>query len=354
VGHAVGLFAVIVAYPGRIGGMKILITGGAGYIGSTIANALLDTGHVPVLLDSLVTGQRAFTEGKIFYQGDIADRGLLERIFHEHPEIHSTVHCAALIVVPESVEQPYRYYLENVCKSLEFFKNVEELGYPRVVFSSSASIYDAVPGFKVTEASPLKPSSPYARTKYMMEMVLEDLSRAATLRGIALRYFNPIGADPRMRSGIHVLDPSHVLGKMVDVALGKLPEFTVTGVDWPTRDGSGIRDYIHVWDLAMAHVKAVEQFDAVLHKTASSYTVINLGTGSGVTVKELLAAFERVYGQRLSTREAPPRPGDVAGAYANADRALELLGWKAEFSIDQGIASALEWGHKRKEILGYT
>ncbi|MBF6595929.1 MAG: UDP-glucose 4-epimerase GalE [Thermaceae bacterium] len=334
--------------------MKVLITGGAGYIGSTIASTLLDTGHTPVLLDSLVTGPAAFTRGRIFYKGDIADQELLKHIFKEHPDIVCTIHCAALIVVPESVAQPYRYYHENVVGSLELFKYLSQLGYPRVVFSSSASIYDAVPGFKVTEESPLKPSSPYARTKYMMEMVLEDLSRATNLRGIALRYFNPIGADPQMRSGIHAKEPSHVLGKLVDTALGKLPEFQITGVDWPTRDGSGIRDYIHVWDLAMAHVKAVEQFDGVMGKVGDTYAVINLGTGNGVTVKELVAAFERVYGQTINKREAPPRPGDVAGAYANADRALELLGWKAEHSIDQGIQSALEWGSKRKEILGYV
>ncbi|GEM88043.1 UDP-glucose 4-epimerase GalE [Meiothermus granaticius] len=334
--------------------MKVLITGGAGYIGSTIASALLDHGHVPVLLDSLVTGPAAFTHGRIFYQGDIADKALLERIFKEHPEIQATVHCAALIVVPESVAEPYRYYHENVCKSLELFNHLERLGYPRVVFSSSASIYDAVPGFKVTEEAPLKPGSPYARTKYMMEMVLQDLSRATRLRGIALRYFNPIGADPKLRSGIHAREPSHVLGKLVDTALGKLPEFQITGVDWPTRDGSGIRDYIHVWDLAMAHLKAVEQFDQVLAKVHDTYAVINLGTGTGVTVKELVAAFERVYGQTIPKREAPPRPGDVAGAYANADRAWELLGWKAEHSIDDGIRSALEWGQRRKAILGYA
>lgn len=335
-------------------GMKVLVTGGAGYIGSTIANALKDAGHTAVILDSLVTGQRIFTEGHIFYEGDIAERTLLERIFREHPDIYATIHCAALIVVPESVEKPYLYYRENVCKSLELFKNLEELGYPRVVFSSSASIYDAVPGFKVTEDSPLKPLSPYARTKYMMEMVLEDLSRATRLRAIALRYFNPIGADPKYRSGIHVREPSHVLGKMVDVALGKLPEFQITGTDWPTRDGSGIRDYIHVWDLAMAHLKAVEQFEQVLEKTGQTYVVINLGTGNGVTVKELVAAFERVYGREIPKREAPPRPGDVAGAYANAERAWELLGWKAERSIEEGIASALEWGKRRKAVLGYA
>ncbi|MDX2008371.1 MAG: UDP-glucose 4-epimerase GalE [Meiothermus sp.] len=333
--------------------MKVLITGGAGYIGSTIASYLLDSGHTPVLLDSLVVGQRAFTEGRIFYEGDIADRALLERILSEHPDVYATIHCAALIVVPESVAQPYRYYRENVGKSLELFKNLEELGQTRVVFSSSASLYDAVPGFKVTEASPLKPSSPYARSKYMMEMALEDITHATRLRGIALRYFNPIGADPKMRSGIHARNPSHVLGKMVDVALGKEPQFLITGVDWPTRDGSGIRDYVHIWDLAAAHLAAVEHFDAALGKTGSNYAVINLGTGDGVTVKELVAAFERVYGQAISKREAPPRPGDVAGAYANADRAQELLGWKAQHSIDQAIASALEWGDKREAILGY-
>ncbi len=333
--------------------MKVLITGGAGYIGSTVASALEDGGHVPVLLDSLVTGQRAFTDKRIFYEGDVADRELLVRVFSDHPDVHATIHCAALIVVPESVEQPYRYYRENVCKSLELFKHLDDLGFPRVVFSSSASIYDAVPGFKVTEDSPLKPSSPYARTKYMMEMVLSDLAHASNLRGVALRYFNPIGADPEFRSGIHVREPSHVLGKLVDTALGKLAEFQITGTDWPTRDGSGVRDYIHVWDLAKAHVAAVERFDDVLAATGAPYAVINLGTGDGVTVKELVAAFERVWGAEINKTEAPPRSGDVAGAYANAERAAALLSWRVERSIDEGIASALEWGRRRQKILGY-
>lgn len=333
--------------------MKILVTGGAGYIGSTIANALLDSGHTPVILDSLVTGKQEFVNDKIFFHGDIADRKILEQIFSEHSDIACTIHCAALIVVPESVEQPYLYYRENVSKSLELFNSLIELGFPNVVFSSSASIYDAVPGFKVTEESPLRPQSPYARTKYMMEMMLEDLSNATPLRSVALRYFNPVGADPKMRSGIHAEFPSHVIGKLVDTALGKQKEFLITGVNWPTRDGSGIRDFIPIWDLAIAHVKAVEQFQNILTKTKKPYNVINLGTGNGVTVKELLQSFERVYGQSLNTKEAPPRLGDVAGAYANADRALELLGWKSELGIDDGIRTSLEWGTKRKEILGY-
>jgi UDP-glucose 4-epimerase len=336
--------------------MKVLITGGAGYIGSTICSALEDHGHTPIILDSLVTGREEFTRGRIFYHDDIANPAALERIFREHPEITATIHCAALIVVPESVEKPYEYYIENVTKSLQLFHTLQRLGHGRVVFSSSASIYDVVPGFMVTESSPLKPSSPYARTKYMMEMILKDFCNAYDMQGIALRYFNPIGADPKMRSGIHVKNPSHVLGKLVDTAHGKLHEFEITGVDWPTRDGTGIRDYIHVWDLAMAHVMAVENFAQVfarLDDPARRYAVINLGTGRGVTVRELVTAFEKVYGQVINKAECPPRPGDVAGSYANADTARRLLGWEARLPIEQGIADALKWGEVRENILKF-
>ncbi|HEY3344261.1 MAG TPA: UDP-glucose 4-epimerase GalE [Anaerolineaceae bacterium] len=336
--------------------MKILITGGAGYIGSTIASALEDSGHTPVILDSLITGRPEFTRGRIFYREDIADRAALQRIFREHPDIYATIHCAALIVVPESVENPYDYYRDNVANSLELFKNLNDLGCRRIVFSSSASIYDVVPGFMVTESAPLKPSSPYARTKFMMEMILQDMCSAYPMRGIALRYFNPIGADPKMRSGIHVKNPTHVLGKLVDTALGKIPEFGITGTDWPTRDGTGIRDYIHVWDLARAHVLAVEQFDRAFERSEDPqghYLVINLGTGRGVTVRELVQAFEKVYGKQIRQVELPPRLGDVAGSYANADTAQRLIGWKAEMPIEQGIADALKWGELRSSILNF-
>lgn len=337
--------------------MKVLITGGAGYIGSTIASALEDHGHTPVILDSLITGRPEFVRGRIFYQKDVADRAALEQVFREHPDIYATIHCAALIVVPESVEKPYEYYQDNVTKSLELFKNLNELGYPRVVFSSSASIYDVVPGFMVTETSPLKPSSPYARTKYMMEMILQDFSTAYGMHAIALRYFNPIGADPQMRSGIHVKNPTHVLGKLVDTAQGKIPEFQITGTNWPTRDGTGIRDYIHVWDLAQAHVMAVENFEQAFQRSEHPefpYLVINLGTGHGVTVRELVRAFEKVYGKEINKREVEPRPGDVAGSYANADTALRLIGWKAELPLEQGIADALKWGELRTSILDFS
>ena len=337
--------------------MKFLITGGAGYIGSTICSALEDGGHTPVILDSLVTGRKEFTKGRIFYQGDVADANVVEQVFKDHPDIHATVHCAALIVVPESMEHPYEYYRENVNKSLEFFNTLHRLGQKRVLFSSSASIYDVVPGFMVTEAAPLNPSSPYARTKFMMEMILKDFCMAYGMKGIALRYFNPIGADPKMRSGIHVEKPSHVLGKLVDTALGVQKEFVITGTEWPTRDGTGIRDFIHVWDLAQAHVMAVQDFDNVFERAGNpedGYLVINLGTGKGVTVKELTEAFERVYGTTINKREAPPRPGDIAGSYANADTARRLIGWEAKLSIDDGIRDALKWGELRTNILDFS
>lgn len=336
--------------------MKVLVTGGAGYIGSTVCSALLDRGHEPVILDSLVTGREEFTKGKTFYKGDIADKDILEKIFKEHPDIKCTIHFAALIVVPDSVSNPYGYYTENVAKSLELFKNLNRLGCKNIIFSSSASIYDDVDNFMVTEKSPLNPRSPYARTKYMMEMILKDFCDAYDMRGIALRYFNPIGADPSMRSGVHVQFPSHVLGKLVDTALGKNPVFQITGVDWPTRDGSGIRDYIHVWDLAEAHVKAIENFDVAFKKSENPdghYLVINLGTGKGVTVKELVNAFEKVYNQTINKVETDPRPGDVAGSFTNADTALKLLGWKAEKSIEEGISDALKWGEIRENIIKY-
>ncbi len=334
--------------------MKFLITGGAGYIGSTIASALEEAGHTPVILDSLITGRQEFTQSRLFYQGDIADEALLTRIFSDHPDIQATVHCAALIVVPESVSKPYDYYLDNVAKSLELFRILHKLDHGKVVFSSSASLYDVVPGFMVTEDSPLNPSSPYARTKYMMEMILKDFCAAYSMKGIALRYFNPIGADPKMRSGLYVKNPTHVLGKLVEVAQGRLPVFQITGNNYTTRDGTGIRDYIHVWDLARAHVKALTEFDQVFERAGDpvgNYLVINLGTGRGVTVRELVDAFEAVTGEALPAEVGPRRPGDTAGSFCNADTAKKLLDWQAELSIQQGIADALKWGELRDTVL---
>jgi UDP-glucose 4-epimerase len=333
--------------------MKVLVTGGAGYIGSTTAKALEQAGHTPVILDSLLTGPRAFVKDRIFYEGDIADRDLLSRIVEDHPDIDATIHMAARIVIPESVEEPYEYYRDNVAKSLELFDALVGLGKPRVLFSSSASLYAIKDDFEVTEDDPLEPASPYARTKFMIEQVLRDMAVATDLRAIILRYFNPIGSDPDLESGIYAKEPSHVVGQLVMAARGQKESFTITGTDLPTRDGTGLRDYIHVWDLARAHVRAIERFDEVIATAGKPSVTINVGRGDGVTVRELIRSFERVFGHDVPLTEAPPRPGDAVGAFANVDRATELLEWRTELGLDEAIASALAWADRRQEVLGY-
>jgi UDP-glucose 4-epimerase len=333
--------------------VKVLVTGGAGYIGSTTAKALEEAGHVPVILDSLLSGPRAFVRDRIFYEGDVADAELLSRVVDEHPDLDCTIHMAARVVVPESVAQPGLYYQDNVTKSLALFEQLSRLGKPDVVFSSSASLYAAVEGFEVDEDSPLDPPSPYARTKHMMEQILRDLATAGAVRAVILRYLNPIGSDPDLESGVYAREPSHVLGQLVMAALGQREAFAVTGTDYPTRDGTGIRDYVHVWDIAQAHVVAVEQFAKTLEAVGEPSTVVNLGTGRGTTVRELLAIFEEVFGRPVPTVDAPPRPGDAIGAFANVDRARELLGWSAQLSVAEGVDSALRWSERRPEVLGY-
>lgn len=331
-----------------MGAMKALITGGAGYIGSTVATACLEAGIEVVILDDLSTGRRDFGEGRNLYVGDIADAALLEQIVADHPDIDVVVHCAARIVVSESVADPLGYYDANVGKTITLLRNLREAGIVRVVFSSSASVYFGEGGGGVDEAAPIAPSSPYATTKAMIESILADAARAGDLRAVALRYFNPIGADPRYRTGLQNPTPSHALGKIMQARAGEEP-FAITGTDWPTRDGSGLRDYIHVWDLALAHVAAVQRFDAVA-PASDPYRIINLGTGDGVTVRELVGAFERVTKQSLPVVEAARRPGDQAGAFAIVDRAAELLGWRAERSVDDGVRDALAWADRLRTL----
>jgi UDP-glucose 4-epimerase len=329
--------------------MKVLISGGAGYIGSTVASACLDAGITPVILDSLVTGRREFTEGRAFYQGDIADGAVVDRIFAEHPEIEAVVHCAALIVVPDSVGDPIGYYRANVAKSLDFAGHLIRNGCRQMIFSSSGSIYRPGDDFSVDEESGLAPQSPYARTKAVCEGMFADIAATQPIRILSLRYFNPIGADPELRTGLQLRRPSHALGKLIEAHDEGVP-FQVTGTDWPTRDGSGIRDYVHVWDLATAHVAALQRFDAALAGARSS--VINLGTGTGTTVTELVAAFNSVVAPPVAVTETGPRPGDVAGAFTRSDRAKRLLGWEPRFSVAEGIRDSLRWAEVRDQRLG--
>jgi UDP-glucose 4-epimerase len=326
--------------------VKVLIAGGAGYIGSTVASACLDAGITPVILDSLVTGRREFATGTPFYQGDICDGPLVDRVFADHPDIDAVIHCAALIVVPDSVADPVGYYRANVTGSLEFVAHLLRNGCERLIFSSSAAIYQASEDLTVDEDSPIDPQSPYARTKAVCEAMFADIAAAGPLRVLSLRYFNPIGADPKMRTGLALRRPTHALGKMIQARDEGVP-FVITGTDWPTRDGSGIRDYVHVWDLATAHVAALTRFDAL----PGPVTVINLGTGAGTTVRELLGMFNDVSDRPVQAREAGRRPGDTAGAYTRTDRAGRLLAWQPQYGIADGIRHSLQWAAVRDDIL---
>lgn len=330
--------------------MRVLITGGAGYIGSTIGSACLDAGHDVVVVDDLSEGRAEFVSDRTFYRGDIADSALMDRVFTEQA-IDVVVHCAAAIVVPESVSEPLYYYENNVGKTLDLLASMARHGVNRLLFSSSASLYSPPEGqLAATEDSPLDPGSPYARTKLVMEMALSDVSHGSDLRAIALRYFNPIGTDPKLRTGQQRRNPSHVLAKMLQ-AWSEGGTFTITGCDWDTPDGTGIRDYLHIWDLARAHVAAIERFDSVV--AAEPFRVINIGRGEGVSVRQLAGAFQTATGEPLKIAEGPSRPGDVLGAFAVVDRAHRELGWAAELTVADGIRDAIAWLPKRKELLGY-
>ncbi len=321
--------------------MKVLIAGGAGYIGSTLASALLDADSTPVIVDNLITGRREFTRDRIFYEGDIADADLIDRVFAEHDDIEAAILCAALISVPDSVANPIRYYEANVTTSLAFVSHLIRNGCTRMIFSSSASIYGPSETFEVNETSPIDPRSPYARTKAICEEMFQDIAGGEPLRIISLRYFNPIGADPKLRTGLQSKDPSHALGRMIVAHRNHVP-FEITGTDYATRDGTGIRDYIHVWELADAHLATIKKFDDILGPT-ETYDVINLGTGRGTTVRELIEAFNTVVATPLATLDVARRPGDTAGAYASGNKAYDLLNWKPRLPISKGIEDSLHW-----------
>lgn len=331
--------------------MKVLITGGAGYIGSTIAACCTDNGITPVILDDYSKGLREFARPYTNYEGDIADTALIRRILSEHPDIDAVIHCAAKIVVPESVSAPLAYYENNVAKSITLLRELSALGVRRFILSSTASMYEAGDDYMVDESAAIAPQSPYSASKWMLERILRDFAATGDMNVIALRYFNPIGADPAMRSGLQDPKPTHALGKMIE-AYQNEGVFTVTGIDWPTRDGSGLRDYVHVWDLARAHVAALQNFDKVIASSAiDGFDIINLGTGTGTTVFELVDAFKDATGKPLDVQTAPPRLGDVVGCATLTAKAEQLLGWRAELSIADGVKDSLKWAEKLPSIL---
>lgn len=254
------------------------------------------------------------------------------------------MHCAARVSVPESVADPLGYYRANVSGMISTLESLEHHGCYRVVFSSSASIYAPGDDFTVDESSTVAPTSPYARTKAVGEQILGDVAASGAMRSVSLRYFNPIGADPYLRTGLAADTPSHALGRLITAHRRGEP-FTIFGVDWPTRDGTTIRDYIHVWDLARAHVATIGAFDTLVDSAAPA-TAINIGTGQGTTVRELATTFNAVVPHPVEVLVSDRRPGDSVGAYTRSDRAQKALRWKPEFELADGIEHALTWADR--------
>jgi UDP-glucose 4-epimerase len=314
--------------------VKVLVTGGAGYIGSTIVLALLDAGDEPVVLDDLSRGTRFAMSLAPSYTGDVADRELLRRIFDEHPDIEATVHCAARTLVDESLSDPVGYYRTNVGKTVDLVAELLRAGCSKLVFSSSAAVYGRASDTVLTERTPLAPASPYARTKALVEQLLADTCAATSLSAVSLRYFNPIGCDPAQRCGPPAARAADVMGALLDASAAGAP-FVIHGRDWPTSDGTPIRDFVHVWDVARAHVAALHSWPR-----SEGHLALNIGSGVGTTVLQLAEQFNAVVDRPVEIRFGPRRAGDVAGGYPAIERSSQLLGWRPSLSVADGVRDA--------------
>jgi UDP-glucose 4-epimerase len=336
--------------------MKILVTGGAGYIGSHTCLELLAAGCEVVVLDNLSNARQeslrrvAEITGRVpcFVRGDVRDESALRQVFAGH-RIEAVIHFAGLKAVGESVEQPLRYYDNNVNGSLCLLRAMDAAGVRRLVFSSSATVYGDPYAVPIREDFLLSVTNPYGRSKLMVEDILRDLCLSDPRWQVALlRYFNPVGAH---ESGLIGEDPNGIPNNLMpfvsQVAIGKRPEVVVFGNDYPTPDGTGVRDYIHVVDLARGHLKALD----ALRNTQGALT-INLGTGRGYSVLEMIKAFSLACGRELPYRIAARRPGDVAACYADPSLAAEVLGWRAERNIEQMCADSWRWQSQNPDGYG--
>jgi UDP-glucose 4-epimerase len=329
--------------------LPVLVTGGAGYIGSHAVLALSDAGWPVAVIDNLTTGFRwAVPEAVPFYQGDIEDADLLARIFAEQG-IRAVMHFAGSIIVPESVENPLKYYHNNTAKSRALVAAAVAAGVPHFIFSSTAATYGIPEVSPVTEDSPKLPINPYGMSKLITEIMLGDVSRAHPLNFCALRYFNVAGADPRARTGQSTAGATHLIKVAVEAALGKRGHVEVFGTDYATADGTGVRDYIHVSDLANAHVLALE---ALIAEPGRSLTM-NCGYGRGFSVLEVLDAVDRVTNQTIERVLSPRRAGDPDALISDNARIKATLPWVPQFAnLDTIVAHALQWERKLSEIRG--
>jgi UDP-glucose 4-epimerase len=319
--------------------MAILVSGGAGYIGSHMVLELLDRGERVVVLDDLSTGAWwAVPPQAVFVQGDMGDQALVERVIAEHG-VTAIAHFAARIVVPDSVADPLGYYLNNTVKTRALLESAVRGGVRHVIFSSTAAVYGEPSVSPVPEDLALAPINPYGRSKLMSEWMLADVARAHGLSYVALRYFNVAGADPRGRSGQSSATATHLIKVASQAALGERAGLEIFGDDYPTPDGTCVRDYIHVTDLARAHLAALD------HLRAGGETLtLNCGYGRGYSVKEVVEVVKAVSGVDFPVKLSPRRPGDPASLIAGADRIREVLGWRpAHDDLAEIVGHALAW-----------
>ncbi len=330
--------------------MTVLVTGGAGYIGSHTLVELLNEGNDVIVIDNLsnscvealarveqITGKQV-----IFYQGDVLNKAILQKIFTDHP-IHSVIHFAGLKAVGESVEKPLKYYENNVNGTMVLCEVMAEFQVKNLVFSSSATVYGEPASLPITEDFPTGATNPYGRSKLMVEEILADLYQSDNSWNIArLRYFNPVGAH---ESGLIGEDPNDIPNNLMpfisQVAVGKREQLSVFGNDYPTKDGTGVRDYIHVVDLAKGHLKALKKL-----ASGSGLVTYNLGTGQGYSVLEMVAAYENSSKRSIKYQITERRAGDIAEYYADPHKALSELGWKAEYSLEDMTATSWNWQSK--------
>lgn len=328
---------------------KILVTGGVGYIGSHTLIELIAAGFTPVVYDnlsnsspaSLARVQQIVGQSIEFIEGDILDTQLLAKTFAAH-DFTAVIHFAGLKAVGESVAKPLWYYQNNVAGTLNLLDAMTNAQVKNLIFSSSATVYGDPEALPIVESSPRSATNPYGQSKLMIEYMLEDLAKADNhWQLISLRYFNPIGAHHTGTIGENPNGiPNNLMPYVSQVAVGKLPQLSVFGNDYDTVDGTGVRDYIHVVDLAKGHVAALQYLE---HQTQLGFEPINLGTGKGTSVLQLVNAFIKTTGQSVPYNIAPRRPGDIASCYASSDKAKHLLGWQAEFDIERMCTDTWRW-----------
>jgi UDP-glucose 4-epimerase len=336
---------------------KILVTGGCGYIGSHTIVDLIENGFDVISVDDnsrsssyLLDGIEKITGRKIKnYKVDLKDFNDTRAVFQENEDLVGIIHFAAYKAVGESVAEPLMYFENNMYSLINLLKCVKEFDVPHFVFSSSCTVYGSPDSIPVTEESPIKKAeSPYGATKQMGEEVLSSTVKVTDTKAILLRYFNPVGAHPSGYIGeLPLGKPANLVPAITQAAIGKIPDLTVFGSDYDTRDGSNIRDYIHVCDIAHAHTLALNYL--IEKKNKTNCDVFNLGTGNGVTVLEAIKAFEEVSGQKLNYKIGARRPGDVVAIYANNNLAVNTLGWQIKYTLNDMMRTAWAWELKIKE-----